>query len=93
MSTDLLSANPPQVHAVGLEHVAPYRGVMRWTTTTDHKDIGTLYLCFSLIMFMVGGIMALAIRLELFSPGLSRPGCSIAARCRTRHRYRGTQRQ
>ena len=45
-------------------------GVMRWVTTTNHKDIGTLYLWFSFIMFMVGGAMALAIRLELFQPGI-----------------------
>jgi len=45
-------------------------GIMRWITTTNHKDIGTLYLWFSFIMFMVGGVMALVIRLELFSPGL-----------------------
>ena len=45
-------------------------GVMRWITTTNHKDIGTLYLWFSFIMFMVGGVMAMAIRLELFQPGI-----------------------
>ncbi len=45
-------------------------GIMRWVTTTNHKDIGTLYLWFSFIMFMVGGAMAMAIRLELFQPGI-----------------------
>ncbi|HRQ66484.1 MAG TPA: cbb3-type cytochrome c oxidase subunit I, partial [Xanthomonadaceae bacterium] len=45
-------------------------GIMRWVTTTNHKDIGTLYLLFSLLMFFVGGGMALIIRLELFQPGL-----------------------
>ncbi|ORU89443.1 MAG: cytochrome c oxidase subunit I [Cycloclasticus sp. symbiont of Poecilosclerida sp. M] len=48
----------------------PASGLMRWVTTTNHKDIGTLYLLFSLIMFMVGGAMAMVIRLELFQPGL-----------------------
>jgi cytochrome c oxidase subunit 1 len=43
---------------------------MRWITTTNHKDIGTLYLWFSLIMFFIGGLMALVIRSELFQPGL-----------------------
>ncbi|HET7671125.1 MAG TPA: cbb3-type cytochrome c oxidase subunit I, partial [Burkholderiales bacterium] len=52
------------------DHHGGYGGLMRWVTTTNHKDIGTLYLWFSFIMFLVGGIMALAIRLELFSPGL-----------------------
>jgi len=43
---------------------------MRWITTTNHKDIGTLYLLFSLTMFFVGGVMALTIRTELFQPGM-----------------------
>jgi len=43
---------------------------MRWVTTTNHKDIGTLYLLFALAMFIVGGAMAMIIRLELFQPGL-----------------------
>ncbi|MCC7484217.1 MAG: cbb3-type cytochrome c oxidase subunit I, partial [Burkholderiales bacterium] len=45
-------------------------GLMRWITTTNHKDIGTLYLVFSLSMFFVGGLLALMLRLELFEPGL-----------------------
>ncbi|MCG6865885.1 MAG: cytochrome c oxidase subunit I [Thiogranum sp.] len=45
-------------------------GLMRWVTTTNHKDIGTLYLLFALMMFIVGGAMAMIIRAELFEPGL-----------------------
>ena len=45
-------------------------GMMRWITTTNHKDIGTLYLWFAMIMFFIGGLMALVIRSELFQPGL-----------------------
>jgi cytochrome c oxidase subunit 1 len=48
----------------------PAKGVMRWITTTNHKDIGTMYLVFSLIMLFVGGAMALVIRAELFQPGM-----------------------
>src|SRR3954465_4139191 len=51
-------------------HHGGYGGLMRWVTTTNHKDIGTLYLWFSFIMFMTGGTMAMVIRAELFSPGL-----------------------
>src|SRR4029078_4252658 len=59
-------------HAAGHEHVDKHHrsGIMRWITTTNHKDIGTLYLWFSFIMFSVGGVMALVIRNELFTPGL-----------------------
>ena len=45
-------------------------GIMRWLTTTNHKDIGTLYLWFALIMLFVAGTMAMLIRAELFQPGL-----------------------
>jgi len=43
---------------------------MRWIKTTNHKDLGTLYMWFSFTMFMIGGMMALVIRAELFQPGL-----------------------
>ena len=45
-------------------------GLMRWVTTTNHKDIGTLYLWFAFIMLLVGGAMAMVIRAELFQPGM-----------------------
>ena len=48
----------------------PAKGFKRWLYTTNHKDIGSLYLIFSLTMFFIGGAMAMVIRAELFQPGL-----------------------
>jgi len=45
-------------------------GLARYFFTTNHKDIGSMYLWFSLIMFFVGGFMALVIRAELYQPGI-----------------------
>lgn len=48
----------------------PAKGWSRWILTTNHKDIGTLYLWFSFAMFLLGGSFAMVIRAELFQPGL-----------------------
>jgi len=45
-------------------------GIKRWLYTTNHKDIGSMYLWFSFIMFIIGGAMAMVIRAELYQPGL-----------------------
>jgi cytochrome c oxidase subunit 1 len=50
-------------------HGAP-SGLMRWVKTTNHKDIGTLYLWFAFTMLLVGGAFAMVIRAELFQPGM-----------------------
>jgi cytochrome c oxidase subunit I len=51
-------------------HGAPKNFFQRWFMSTNHKDIGTLYLIFSLTMFFIGGSFAMLIRAELFKPGL-----------------------
>ena len=48
----------------------PAKGISRWFLTTNHKDIGALYLWFSFAMFLTGGTFAMIIRAELFQPGL-----------------------
>ncbi len=58
--------------AVGAEHHdhGPAKGLKRWLYTTNHKDIGTMYLVLSFVMFLYGGAFAMGIRLELFEPGI-----------------------
>ncbi|TAM58027.1 MAG: cytochrome c oxidase subunit I [Rhodanobacter sp.] len=51
-------------------HGAPKGFFQRWCMSTNHKDIGTLYLIFALTMFFIGGSFAMVIRAELFKPGL-----------------------
>jgi len=52
----------------GADH-GPPSGIKRWLLTTNHKDIGSMYLWFSFIMFLVGGLCAFGMRAELFTPG------------------------
>ncbi|PFG44906.1 cytochrome c oxidase subunit 1 [Georgenia soli] len=46
------------------------RTVVSWLTSTDHKVIGYMYLVTSFMFFIVGGVLAVLIRAELFAPGL-----------------------
>jgi len=43
-------------------------GIVSWLTTVDHKKIGLLYAMSSLFFFLVGGIEALLVRVQLAVP-------------------------
>jgi cytochrome c oxidase subunit 1 len=45
------------------------RGLMSWLVTLDHKRIGIMYLISVMMAFLVGGVFALLVRLELFTRG------------------------
>jgi len=52
-----------------LEHDGKYKGIFSWIFTMDHKRIGLLYLYAIVVLFFVGAIMGLLMRIELIAPG------------------------
>jgi cytochrome c oxidase subunit I len=67
MTTTAIKDVPrPQVVAHAVPR--PRKAWLDWVTTVDHKKIGILYLVTAFVFFLVGGIEALLIRIQLGAP-------------------------
>ena len=56
--------------AVHDDHHGHPTGWRRYVYSTNHKDIGTMYLIFSIVSGIVGGLLSVAMRMELMYPGM-----------------------
>src|SRR5438309_10121646 len=61
-------AAPPPPPAQDENYLNVAYGVKSWLLTTDHKRIALLYLATVTLMFFLGGVFAVLIRLELVTP-------------------------
>jgi cytochrome c oxidase subunit 1 len=59
----------PQVIAHSVTKPRTSKRWIDWVTTTDHKKIGIMYLVATFVFFMLGGVEALLMRLQLAQPG------------------------
>jgi cytochrome c oxidase subunit I+III len=53
------------------DDLPPSSSVKRWLVTTNHKDVGVLYTITALFFLIFGGVLALLIRMQLWTPGPS----------------------
>jgi cytochrome c oxidase subunit 1 len=61
----------PLPRTAGRARLDKTKGVMGWLTTVDHKRIAIMYLYTTVFFFIVGGIMALLVRIQLAEPSNS----------------------
>src|SRR3989304_379895 len=67
-----MAGNAPAhgAHAAHAPHEPHPTGWRRFVYSTNHKDIGTMYLVFALVSGVVGGLLSVGMRIELQEPGM-----------------------
>src|SRR5690349_10188923 len=63
MATSVLEPRAP-----ALPHAHAKTGIWSWITTVDHKRIGIMYGATAFLFFLLGGLEALIIRMQLTGP-------------------------
>src|SRR4051794_5565790 len=63
-----LVARPTRPASEPATHAVRRRGIGAWLTTTDHKKIGLMYIVSTFIFFLLGGLAALLVRVQLALP-------------------------
>ncbi|HYS45589.1 MAG TPA: hypothetical protein VEM35_04080, partial [Rhizomicrobium sp.] len=67
--TTTFDAHREDAHHGG-DHAHHPTGWRRYVYSTNHKDIGTMYLVFAVIAGIIGAAMSIMIRIELMYPGV-----------------------
>src|SRR6187397_2481875 len=66
-----MASNTAAAHGAHDAHEHHPTGWRRFVYSTNHKDIGTMYLVFALVAGVIGALMSVAIRMELQNPGVT----------------------
>lgn len=70
--------SPVSTHHADAHHDHHPTGLKRFLLSTNHKDIGTMYLVFAVVAGLIGGAFSVYMRMELMHPGIQYFGTDAA---------------